>query len=63
MRVERKCPTVKDLIVLTAHHVEVDHRQAGLDRAGHHVVVAGFHLAAIIGRTVGDQQELGTGFF
>ncbi len=60
--VQRKARPVKDLIILTAHHIEVDQRQFSFDHAGDHMVQPRLEFAAIIGRSVGHQQKLRPGF-
>ena len=57
--IEGKGCAVKDLIVLTADHIEVNQRKSRLHHAGYHHVQPGFHLAAVIGRAVGHQEKLG----
>ena len=61
--VERERATVKDLIVLTAHHVEVDQRQASFDNTADHLVHAYIKFAAIIGGAIGHEQEFSACFF
>ncbi len=62
-RIQYKRPTVKDLIILTAHHVQIDQRQACLDHPRHHVAHTAIKFVAVIRRTIGDQQKLCAAFF
>ena len=64
--VQHETAAVEHLIVLPAHHVEIDQRQPRLDHAGHHVGQPPVELVAVVGRAVGHQKEarpgLGQGF-
>ena len=58
--VQPKARTVENLVVLPSNHIEIDQRQVCLHHAGDHVAQPRVMLAAIVGRAVGHQQELGT---
>ncbi len=60
-RVDHEGAAVEQLIVLAADEIQVDHRQAGLDHARHHQVDPAVELAAVIGRSVRHQKDLGPG--
>ncbi len=62
VRVQHERAAVEDLVVLPAHHVEIEERQARLDRAGDHLVEPGLELVAEIGRAVRHEDELGARF-
>ncbi len=62
MRVQHEGRAIEDLIVLCADHVDIDQRQAGLDRARHHMRQPTVELAPVVGRAVGHQQDLGPAF-
>ena len=61
--IEHKRAAVKDLIVLTADHIHIDQRHAGLDHAGHHMAHAAVEFIAVIGRAIGHNEEFRAGFF
>ncbi len=61
--VQHEGATVKDLIVLPAHHVQIDQRQVCLYHAGNHVVHPHIHLFPEVRRAIRDQQELCPGLF
>ena len=59
--VQHEAGAVVKLIVLPAHHVHIDQRQAGLDHAPHHVTHAQIQFFGVIGAAIGHHQNLGAG--
>ena len=47
--VQPETSPVKHLVVLPAHHVEINQRQLRFDHARHHMVQAGVEFAPVIG--------------
>ena len=58
LRVQDEGGAVEDLVVLPAREVEVDERQPGLDRTRDHERLPHVLLAAVVGRSVRDEEDL-----
>ena len=59
--IERERGALEDKLVLAAHLVDVDERQARLDDARHRDIEAFGNDAAAVGRGIGDEQNFATG--
>ena len=56
--VQGETGTIKNLIILPTDKVQIDQWQARLDHARDHMGLPQSHLAAMIGRAIGDKQNL-----